>query len=73
MNNIKFYITLTRDAALSLQELAFREKRDPQQQAALMIEEDLHMRGLLRSNKSINDQQTTNKLEETSRESGCNG
>jgi hypothetical protein len=38
---IKVYIPLSKDAALALRKLADQEKRDPKQQASLIIEKEL--------------------------------
>lgn len=38
---IKVFISLSKDAALALRKLADREKRDPKQQASLIIEKEL--------------------------------
>jgi hypothetical protein len=38
---IKVFISLSKDAALALRKLADQEKRDPKQQASLIIEKEL--------------------------------
>lgn len=44
---VKFFITLSREAALVLNEMASKEHREPRQQASWLIEAELQRRGLL--------------------------
>ena len=48
---IKVYIPLSKDAALALSKLADQERRDPKQQASLIIENELIRLKLIQPNK----------------------